>query len=161
MSRPLIAKNGNDKIYTPVELAKKIVANFKLEGVVLEPCKGTGAFYTAFPSYIKKEWCEIDAGKDFFDFQGKVDWVITNPPYSQFRKFLQHSMEVADNVVFLCLINALWMKARLRDIEKAEFGIKEIILIETPETWPKFGLQVGVIYLKRKWSGDIKLLHIN
>jgi hypothetical protein len=90
-------------------------------------------------------------------FQDKVDWIITNPPYSQFRNFLKHSMEIADNIVFLCLINAIWMKARLRDIEKNGFGIKEIAFVETPETWPKFGLQVGAIYLKRGWDGDIKL----
>jgi hypothetical protein len=31
----------------------------------------------------------------------KVDWIITNPPWSQMRRFLQQAMSVADHVVFL------------------------------------------------------------
>jgi len=156
MSRALIGKGGNDRIYTPEDVAQKIVDHFSPTGTILEPCRGQGAFYNAFPKECTKLWCEIDDGVDFFEFNENVDWIITNPPYSQFRKFLQHSMEISTNVVFLCLINAIWMKARLKDIQSAKFGIKEILPIDTPETWPKFGLQVGVIWLQKLWLGDIK-----
>ena len=60
---------------TPKTLANKIVRSIKwAKGEkVLEPCRGDGAFYDALPSNVHKEWCEIRQGKDFFDFQGKVD----------------------------------------------------------------------------------------
>jgi len=66
------------------------------------------------------------------------------------------SMEVADHIVFLTTINHLWLKARLRDIKKAGFGIKEIIIFETPESFPQSGFQIGVFYLQRGYNGQIE-----
>lgn len=100
--------------------------------------------------------CEILEGKDFFDFKEKVDWIITNPPYSKMRKFIQHSMEVSDNIVFLTTINHLWLKARIRDIKQANFGIKEIILLDTPKNFPQSGFQIGCFHLQKDYIGDIK-----
>ena len=42
-----------------------------------------------------------------------MDWIITNPPWSQIRRFLQHALSLADHVVFLFTINHLWTRARL------------------------------------------------
>jgi hypothetical protein len=48
---------------------------------VLEPFKGEGAFYNAFPETVVKEWAELEQGRDYRDVSGAYDWVITNPPY--------------------------------------------------------------------------------
>lgn len=48
---------------------------------VLEPFKGEGAFYDAFPAYVEKDWCEITAGRDYKDYEGAFDWVVSNPPF--------------------------------------------------------------------------------
>jgi hypothetical protein len=48
---------------------------------VLEPFKGEGAFYDAFPEYVEKDWCEITMGRDYKDYEGEFDWVISNPPF--------------------------------------------------------------------------------
>ncbi len=154
--RQLIPTNviRNDCIETPIKLAKQIVKHFKPNGIILEPCKGKGNFMKVLPKNTL--WCEIKKGKDFFDFNKKVDWIITNPPYSKMRKFIQKSMEVADNIVFLTTINHLWLKARIRDIKKAKFGVKEIIIFDTPKTFPQSGFQIGCFYLKRNYIGDIK-----
>ena len=145
----------DDCVQTPIELAKQIVEHFKPNGKILEPCKGNGNFLSVLPK--DTEWCEILDGKDFFDFDGRVDWIITNPPYSKMRKFIQKSMEVADNIVFLTTINHLWLKARLRDIEEKGFGIKEILLFNTPNTFPQSGFQIGCFYLKKDYIGNITL----
>lgn len=152
--RALAPKGGNDRIYTPIDLARNIVNHFNPTGTILEPCKGNGAFTSVIPS---AKWCEIDEGLDFFNFNEKVDWVVTNPPWSIIRPFLIHSMEISDNIVFLCLINAFWMRARLRDIEEFNFGIKEILMIKTPKCWPQTGFQLGATYLKAGYGGQIKL----
>ena len=157
----------NDCIQTPVELASDIVNYFKPQGRILEPCKGNGSFIKAYETYnlinqftgnegIQWTWCEIKEGKDFFDFNEKVDWIITNPPYSKMRKFLQKSMRVSDNVVFLTTINHLWLKARLNDIDKSKFGIKEIIIFNTPKSFPPAGFQIGCFHLKKGYEGEIK-----
>ena len=91
--------NKNDIVFTPDEIAEKLVKMFKPTGKILEPCKGEGAFMKFLPK--NTDWCEIADGRDFFDYTKKVDWIITNPPYSNFDDFLKHSMEVANNIVFL------------------------------------------------------------
>ena len=149
-----------DCVMTPQELSNDLVKHFKPTGRVLEPCKGQGSFIRALEGYgqnVSILWCEITEGKDFFDFNEKVDWIITNPPYSKMRKFIQHSMEVSDNIVFLTTINHLWLKARIRDIQQAGFGIKEIFLFDTPKTFPQSGFQIGCFYLKKGYVGDITL----
>ena len=151
-------KDRNDCIETPLEYAKMIVKHFKPKGLILEPCSGKGNFLKALEGYIQNEhilWCEIKKGKDFFDFNEKVDWIITNPPYSKMRVFMQKAMDVSDNVVFLTTINHLWLKARLRDVKEKGFGIKEILLFDTPKTFPQSGFQIGCFYLKKNYTGDI------
>ena len=144
---------SDDCIMTPEYLAEALVNHFKPSGKILEPCKGTGNFLKFLPK--DSLWCEISEGKNFFDFNDKVDWTITNPPWSQIRKFLQHSMEISKNVCFLFTINHLWTKARIRDIKEAGFGIKEIVIFDTPDNFPPLGFQVGMIHLQAKYSGDI------
>ena len=146
---------SSDLIMTPEALASRIVGHFKPTGVVLEPCRGSGNFLKFFPSGAL--WCEITEGRDFLKFWSRADWVITNPPWSKMRVFLRHSMEVAENVVFLMTINHLWTKARLRDIDSCGFGVKEIIIIDTPEGFPIMGFQLGVVHLKKEHKGDITL----
>jgi hypothetical protein len=156
-----------DCVQTPVNLALDIMNHFKPQGNILEPCKGKGNFIEAYENYnliiqlqgkegIKWAWCEILENKDFFEFKEECDWIITNPPYSKMRKFIQHSMKISDNVVFLTTINHLWLKARIRDIKEAGFGIKEIVLCNTPKEFPQSGFQFGIFHLKKNYKGHIE-----
>lgn len=140
---------------TPDWLAKKIVEHYKPTGEILEPCKGDGAFMRYLPD--NTQWCEITEGVDFMEYSGKVDWIITNPPWSKIRDFLRKGFEVADNVVYLFTINHMWTKARLRMMEEAGFGLKEIILLPTIKEFPQTGFQLGIVYLKRGYVGAIEL----
>lgn len=156
--RSLIPKGGNDRVMTPDSLALDIVKHFMPFGTkCLEPCKGEGAFIRAFENFgISPEWCEIDQGKDFFEYKEKVDWIITNPPFSILSDFLEHSLKSADNVVFLCLGNALFFKKRIRLINQANFGFKEIVFIDTPPPpWPQFGIQMAVVHLQKDYRGKV------
>lgn len=147
MKRAIIPKGGNDNVNTPIYLAKRIIVHFEPKGKILEPCVGSGNFLKVIP---------MDTCKDFLVIEGHWDWIITNPPYSKYRLFLNKAMEVSDNIVFLQLINAIFYKARLRDMFQKDFGIKEIWLIDTPKEFPQFGLQLGCVYFKRGYKKDIK-----
>lgn len=47
-----------------------------------EPFRFSGNYYNQFPTNVLKEWTEILDGRDFFDFNSKVDVIVTNPPFS-------------------------------------------------------------------------------
>ncbi len=147
-------------MYTPPELAASIVRSFPISGRALEPCKGRGAFVTALEANgIVCDWCEIDEGRDFFGVglnpNSKCwDWIVTNPPWSQFRTFLGQSMKLGDNVLFLCLVNAFFMRARVEDMERAGFGLVRIEYLTTPpKPWPQTGFQLGAVWIQRGWKG--------
>ena len=149
---------SDDVVQTPPDLARRIVAHFKPKGRILEPCKGQGNFLDCMPGAF---WCEISEGRDFFSWDKPVDWIVTNPPWSQIRPFLQHSMSLATNIVFLMTVNHVWTKARVRDIYSSEFGIKEICLVEMPSSFPQSGFQLGAIHIKKNWRGDINFSDIS
>lgn len=146
---------SDDVVQTPPALAKKLVEHFAPRGKILEPCKGEGNILKALP--LATYWCEISEGRDFFKWDRKVKWVFTNPPWSQMRPFLLHSMKVSDHIMFLVTVNHFWTKARLRDIQENGFALREIVLLDTPKTFPSSGFQLGAVHLSR---GPISLVKI-
>jgi hypothetical protein len=146
---------SNDDIQTPAALAAALVKEISPSGAILEPCAGEGAFLQALPAGTL--WCEIKKGRDFFDWSRRVDWVITNPPWSKIRGFLRKSFEVSDNVAFLMTINHAWTRARLRDAKEAGFGLIRILILETPRSFPQSGFQLGMVVYKRGSAGPIRL----
>ena len=144
---------ANDKIYTPVETAKLIISKFDLKGLVLDPFKGNGAFYDNYPANVKKDWCEVDLGRDFFDYNTPVDWIVSNPPYSIFKEVLKHSMELTDNIVYLIPMNKL-TSSFTRVKELAEFGgIPYILLLNPKDCNFPFGFCTCAVYIKRGYRG--------
>lgn len=155
---------SNDVVQTPADLARRIVEHFKPSGRVMEPCAGDGAFTCALREQLDVEIvkeCEILRGVDFLTCPDEdFDWIMTNPPWSQVRPFLVHSMKLASEVVFLITVNHVWTKARLRDVREAGFGIKEICLCEMPKEFPQSGFQLAAVHLSKGWVGDISLTDI-
>ena len=144
-------KPSQDIVYTPEALAIDIINYYAPTGLVLDPSMGNGAFYDNFPG--ESDWCEIERGRDFFEHTDKCDWIITNPPWSMMRRFLQHSMTLTDNIVFLTSINHYATKARIRDMLCANFGIKEFYCFDTPKCFPQSGFQLAAVHTQRGYTG--------
>ena len=68
---------------TPKELAAALIAKLPIspEDRLYEPFKGEGAFYDSFPAANPRSWSELEQGRDYKDYDGEYDWVITNPPF--------------------------------------------------------------------------------
>ena len=68
---------------TPVPLAQALIPLVPIEpsDVLYEAFRGQGAFYNNFPEGNPKDWSEITEGRDYKDYTGEYDWVITNPPF--------------------------------------------------------------------------------
>ena len=66
---------------TPPKLASYLMqfVEFKKGDSFLEPFKGEGNFYRCLPE--PKDWCEIEDGRDFFEYNKQVDIIVSNPPF--------------------------------------------------------------------------------
>ncbi len=144
--------NKNDVVFTPDHIAEKIVKLYNPSGIILEPCKGEGAFLKYLPADTK--WCEIVDGVNFYDFNEKVDWIITNPPYSDFDRFLDHSFELADEVVLLVPIAKIFKSmGTLKKIRK--FGwIKKVWLVGASKCGFPFGFPCGAFHFSKNYRGE-------
>lgn len=149
-------QNWTDKIMTNEKIAIKIIKYFNPKGKILEPARGSGSFYNNLKG--KKDWYEIDDGKDFFDYNKKVDWIITNPPYSIYDNFLLKCFEVADNIVLLVPLAKAFKSQKIEKEISKYGGLKEILMLGSGQKigFP-FGFPTGCLYYKRKYKKKIKI----
>ena len=149
----------NDMVMTPRHIAKQMIDYYAewhdlSERVLLDPCRGDGAFYDQYPDYCTKDWCEITEGRDFFDWPYKVDWIITNPPYSIFPQFLEKCFEVADNVALLIPLAKLVSSLKRINMVMDYGNIESIRIIGASKCGFPFGFPAAAIHMKRGYAGN-------
>jgi hypothetical protein len=151
-----IALDPQDIVYTPDWVAQDMVAYFKPSGKILEPSAGDGVFLRYLPA--DAEWCEIENGRDFYAWTKPVDWVFGNTPYSQFSKWLGHSMEIAENIVYLIpltrLFNSGFFIRRLLDWG----NIREMrYYADGGDLGWNIGFAIGAVWFQRDYKGATKI----
>ena len=155
MSQPQLLQiqlNPNDAVFTPEWAAADIVQWFKPSGRILEPCKGFGAILQFLPG---ADWCEITEGKDFYAWNEPVDWIISNPPYSDLKNWLVHSFEVALNIVYLVPLKNFF--SGFGQMESCrEFGWIKHIRVYGTGTRLNFpmGNAIGAMHFRRGYWGE-------
>jgi len=155
--QPLPSYSSNDDVQTPPELCELILNHIPIpqNDTVMEPCVGDGNFKRAL---LDRFGCvyhsEIKEGTDFFDVKGPYDWIVTNPPWSQYKAFMEKAFQTAGNVVFLATLNhSLGLKSRWNLCDKYGFGIRKVLLLDTPpKPWPQSGFQLGAVWWSRAYS---------
>lgn len=97
--------SANDKFYTPLSLVKIHLDKFRdiPDGsTIFEPFYGDGAYFKQmqekFPT-CHLNYTEIDMGLDFFKFDDKIDYIISNPPYSIIDKVLEKSVSLKPKII--------------------------------------------------------------
>lgn len=150
--------NKNDIVFTPEWLTETICNMFPIGGKVLEPCKGEGVFLKFLPK--DTEWCEITEGRNYYDYNEKVDWLVTNPPYSDYNRFLQHSFDIAENIVLLVPLAKMFKSMGTLKQIFSYGNIVSIHLLPAGQAGFPFGFPCGIFYLKRGYEGNttIRLL---
>ena len=148
----------NDKIFTPEFIVKKIMEELPIKptDILFDAFAGDMVFYNNYPKENKKYWCEIDKGRNFYDFKEKVDWIITNPPYSDYTNLMKHSFNIADNIVYLiplCKIVASW--GRVLDLDNYG-GVKKIWIFPAGKANFPFGFPACFVWMQKGYKGDIE-----
>ena len=144
-----------DNYYTPEDLAKKLIARVSLNpgDSVIDNAAGKGAFFNNYPNFVKKAYFEIDEGTDFLGyplggFIG-VDWIITNPPYSNLNTWLKKTCLICrKGFAYLLAVHAITPR-RIEMIESMGFGLTQIHLVKVMQ-W--FGLSAFCVFEKGKKS---------
>ena len=147
--------NPNDVVFTPDHIAKYIIDTFNPDGKCLDPCRGEGAFYKFLPK--GSDWCEIVYDKNFYNYKENVDWIVSNPPYSDFNRWLEHSFKLSNNVVYLVPIAKVFKSWGTLMVIKKYGGIKKIIFMKGSDCGFPFGFPVGAFHFKKKWGGCIEI----
>lgn len=127
-----------DIVMTNPEMAKYLVSTIKFEkgDIVIEPCLGKGSFYDAFPvPESDKVWCEINRGVDYLEFDGLVDYTISNPPFvprKLFWQFHQKAMDTTQKGIYwlinLSSLNVFTPK-RLEEMNEKGWFINGFIIV--------------------------------
>lgn len=148
-----------DVVYTPEHISLGIINHLKPSGSILDPCRGDGSFWKKFPLGSDCDYCEISEGKDFFDYQRKMDWIIGNPPYSIFEQFLEHSFELANNVSFLVPTNKIFQRQIIMERINKWGRLRSIIVYGSGQLigFP-FGFSVGNFYMQKGFNGNCEMI---
>jgi hypothetical protein len=119
--------HANDVIYTPKPMALRMIQMARIEPdeSVLDPCRGGGVFYDNLPP-CEKKYCEIEEGRDFYEWREEVDVVVGNPPFSQWKKWLPHTLSICRRRFVYCFGATSLTGNRLKQIEDAGFGITSV-----------------------------------
>ena len=120
--------------YTPEELVKYCLSllNFEKEDVVLDVGAGKNMVWYNNIKIAKKDFCEIELGKDFFEYKEDVDWCIGNPPFKFLWKMMEKSFEISNKgVAFLMAIDGInrFTPKRLEYIKSKGFYINKIAIV--------------------------------
>ena len=62
-------------------------------------------------------------------------------------------MQVADNVVFIGLAPAWFVRDRQEDMRQARFAPVELCALPIAPDWPQFGIEVTAGWPRRGWQG--------
>ena len=149
-------RRANDFYPTPKECYENLPIDWSQFKTALEPCKGDGRIVSFLENKgVVVDWCEIKEGKDFFDYNGEVDLIFTNPPYSLAQEFIEHSMSCARTVIMLLRINFLGTKKRFEFWQ--QFPPDGMFILSKRPSFMNNGKREATEYAWYVWS-DIKKL---
>ena len=149
----------NDELYTPQSLAKKFISHIDIEpsDSCFDPFYGTGAFYNNFNNNSDNDFTEINLGSDFFKYNKKHDWGISNPPFSQLTNIIKHTLNLSIKGFAYVIPSYSLTHQRLKLINSFGFYINRIIYFENPKQW-RLGFQMlFVIFTKEQNDKFINL----
>ena len=156
-------KDANDVFITPLEVAKQQINlhNIRDDDLWLDPCRNNkdGSYYHNYPTNVKKDWCEILEGKDFFEYTNSPQVICGNPPYSIINKWIEKTLSLNPREFSLLLGIGNLTTRRIQIIENAGYGLSKMKMLKIHK-W--YGMSCIVVFEKNKKSiieYDRKIYH--
>jgi len=146
-----LREKPNDVFFTPAALAKELIAAVPIEpgDSLLDPFAGAGVWFDNYPEGNPKEWAEVERGRDFWAIDDRVDWIITNPPFSKLTAILERSCYLSQKgFAYLLPLNALSF-SRLEKISRYGFHIVKLQVFKNPKAW-NIGFQMCFVVWSRE-----------
>jgi len=127
-------KKEKQSHFTNIEMVKDLLNKYPLpiKDSILDAGSGINKVWYDNIKNKDKDWVEIELGKDFFDYNKKVDWIIGNPPYHKFVDFLFKSLEIAKKgICFLISSDKIihFTTKRLNFMKEKGFFINKIVVV--------------------------------
>jgi hypothetical protein len=145
-----------DVYYTPTELVKshlrECVPYYQVGDLVYDPFYGNGAYYNLYDEFFpkcRKEFTEIEMGKDFFAYVGKPDIIVSNPPFSIMTKVVQRLLELRPKCISLLMGGLNMTHARMRMMDEAGYALVSQ-RVESVRHW--FGRSVLLTWVLKEHS---------
>ena len=149
-----ILEKQMELMQTPPDTAKDIISYVSMQisytDTVLEPFLGHGNIYKEILN--KKFYCDTKDGIDFFDWDQKVDWAISNPPFQILRNgepenalilIINRLMNICNKGFFLLINHKLWSSLtvkRLKDWNNNHWVISRIKIFEIKKWYGRYYL---------------------
>ena len=156
---------ANDVFYTPKELAIQLInqIDYSKNDYLYDPFLGQGAFYDNF-NHDLKEWAEIDQGRDFFSYEptNKIDWIISNPPFSILTDVLIHSTNICSKGFAYIMPTYSLSYSRINLMSLYGFELTKIVFFQNPKSW-EIGFQMCYVVFEknvRNKTHTIKTLNL-
>jgi hypothetical protein len=152
-------KNRNvakDVFYTPEAVAKTHIEQVAKQSLAdynwLDPFAGKKIYYNNFPpaggdKSKQNDWTEIADGKDFFEYDQKVDVICSNPPYSIIDKVIEKSIELDPQIISYLLLEGKLTPKRLERLNSAGYGLTGIYICKVFK-W--YGMATAYTFTKDK-----------
>ena len=144
---------ANDVFITPLEIAKQQIQlhNINDNDLWLDPCRNNkeGSYFNNFPQNVRKDWCEILEGKDFFEYDENIDIICGNPPYSLMDKWIKKTLKLNPKEFSLLIGIGNLTTRRIEIIENAGYGLSKMKMLKIYD-W--YGMSCIVVFEKNKKS---------
>ncbi len=158
----------NDIFYTPNELVIQLLKEtpYSYDDSILDPFYGEGAFFNCFQSLSNQNpnnnWLEIEKGKDFFKYNIKHDWIISNPPFSKITEVLKHSLKIANKGIGYIMPSYSLSYSRIKLMHKFGFNIQKTVYFNNPKEWSIGFQMIYVIFVKKEiLNNDVQIITLD
>ena len=117
------ADNNGDSYYTPEWSYKKLPINWSKYKSGMEPSMGDGRIFTWLEDQgiamdgRELEWeQQLNTDENFFHWNGYVDLIMGNPPFSKALEFMKHALTRCKTLMLLLPLNFLASQKRYKEV---------------------------------------------